>query len=81
MYALSKQSLKKHPAGIEPAPPTWHASALPLRHGRMYHVNQIVKYQSKHRVGVEPTYLHYGCRVLAAKRPVHLFGDPSSASF
>ena len=40
-------------AGIEPAPPAWQASALPLRHERLVG-SRIVKDQ-EHREGLEPS--------------------------
>ena len=33
-------------------------------------MNQLSKNFREHRVGLEPTSPHYGCGVLAAKRPV-----------
>lgn len=64
-----KPKLKKErPAGIEPALPPWQGSTLPLHHGRLCY-DQIVK-EREHWAGLEPALPHYGCGVLAARRPV-----------
>ena len=65
---LSHVLKQERPAGIEPTLPPWQGSRLPLHHGRLCH-NQIVK-QREHRAGLEPASPHYGCGVLAARRPV-----------
>ena len=65
---LSHVLKNERPAGVEPALPPWQGSRLPLHHGRLCH-NQIVK-QREHRAGLEPASPHYGCGVLAARRPV-----------
>jgi hypothetical protein len=40
--------------------------------GACFVVVSIVKEQTEHRAGVEPTSPHYGCGVLAARRPVRV---------
>lgn len=66
---------KKHPAGVEPAHPPWQGSRQPLHHGCQKETHRIVKDRSRetsgHREGVEPSFSHYGCDVVAAGPPVH----------
>jgi hypothetical protein len=62
-------SRTKCPAGVEPALPPWQGDRLPLHHG---HSSPKPNCQGnrEHRVGLEPTSPHYGCGVLATRRPV-----------
>jgi hypothetical protein len=67
----------ERPAGIEPAPPAWQASALPLRHERLVGSRIVKDHQSTGRDSNprrrRSTYGRCpGCGVLAAGRPVRL---------
>ena len=71
MARLSHVLNPERSAGVEPAPPAWQASALPLRHERLVG-SQIVK-DREHREGLEPSSPHYESGVFAARSPVLVF--------
>ena len=70
-FRLSHTPINERPAGIEPALPPWQGSRLPLHHGRFQ--SQPNCQRAEHRAGLEPASSHYGCGVLAARRPVPVF--------
>jgi hypothetical protein len=66
-------SRTKCPAGVEPALPPWQGDRLPLHHGHSL-AKPNCQGIGEHRVGLEPTSPHYGCGVLATRRPVLITG-------
>ena len=58
-------------AGVEPAPPAWQASALPLRHERFSDYQVVKDPKSVGLVGIEPTSsgLRDRCITLSATVP------------
>ena len=66
-------SRTKCPAGVEPALPPWQGDRLPLHHGHSF-PKPNCQGIGEHRVGLEPTSPHYGCGVLATRRPVLITG-------